>query len=76
MVRNDDEQGVYRAVECEQWKTLRKKACSTCLYRQVCTQVSGMNGSISRATPSQVRVLSCGERGKLRRRGTLNYEPQ
>jgi len=67
MVRKEGEQDVYRAVECEQWKTLRKKATSTCLYRQVCTQVTGMNGSISRATPSQVGVLSQRERGILRR---------
>ena len=65
MVRKEDEQGVYRAVEREQWKTLRKEAFSTCLYRQVCTQVTGMSGSISRQTSSQAGVLSRGERGIL-----------
>lgn len=42
-----------------------RKAFSTCQTQQVCLQVTGMNGPISRAIPSQVSVLSRVKRGNL-----------
>ena len=62
-VRKTGEQEVYEAVERGQGKTLGETACATCQSQQVCTQVIGMDGSVSKTTPSQVRVLSLWEMG-------------
>ena len=52
MVRETDEQGGYEAAEHAQAKNPGKTACGTCQSQQICTQVTGMNGPISKATPS------------------------
>ena len=65
MVRKTGEQGVYETVERGQGKTLGEIACATCQSQQVCTQVTRMNGPISRAASSHVEVLYRGERGIL-----------
>ena len=61
MVRKTGEQQVYEADDRAQAKTLRETACATCQTQQVCTQVIGMDGLISRTAP---RKFACFLRGK------------
>ena len=68
MVRKTGEQRVYETDDRAQGKILCGTACATCQHQQVCTQVTGINGSISRATPSQVGVLSQRKKRILRRK--------
>ncbi len=57
------EQHVSEADERAQAKTLAGTVCLTCHYDKGCTQVIGLDGSGSENIPSQVHVLSRGERG-------------
>ena len=66
-IRRAGEQWVYQAGNRAQAKTLAETVCLTCQYDKGCTQVIGLDGSGSESIPSQVHVLSRGERGILRR---------
>ena len=65
-VRKTGEQQLYEADDRAQAKTRCETACATCQSQQVCTQVTGMDGPMSRAIPSQVEVLDYEEKGILR----------
>ena len=51
MVRKKDEKGLS---DCQSalWKKSSQKAFSPCQFQHGCTRVTGMNGSIPKATPS------------------------
>ena len=66
-VRKNGEQPVYEDDGRGQGEILGETAGATCQPYEDCTQEIGMDGFIPMTTSSQVRVLSFGERGILRR---------